>query len=583
VYKSGRIKLAISFLLVHAFAAIPALATDTADELFAQGKELYEAGKYDEACKTLKNAIGARQKFASAHQLYASALMRTGNVDEALKERDVAISIEPDNATYLDDLALDERWLGYTDRAKELDAGTLKLLAQNAHSAEELIAFGRLLDSAHRRPEAKQKYEKAIALCQDKTDFDSLHWLAIAQYHLGNEEKAVSALRQAQQVNPQDPRVDLIFAVIYGDKHLDKSIEFLTDYLKLNPRYPLAWLSRGYDANEQEHYNLAIPDLDAALKLYAKFPYALAQRGRAESGQDDYEKAETDLKAAVQLTPNDADNLMHLAQNDSRLKHYSEAIAEGTRAVTLEPTPYMRIRLGWIYCNAHRYKETISECSKALALSPKYEPALTQRGCAYCRESNWKAALSDLLAATALDGTDQEAFVNLGWAYSELNQGEKALKAYETAIKLDPKDSSGYYARAGYYRDNGKYKEALPDLDKVVSIIPKLANGHCSMGSCLSFLGKYDQAIAECSKAIALNPKQTHSFYTRGYCFLKIGQLGKARSDLTTAISQSPNYTSAYEQRAVVYRKLGSPVLAQKDEQKVAQLKKANTPAYRMP
>jgi tetratricopeptide (TPR) repeat protein len=529
--KRNKITLALVILATTIFTTVPASIAETADELFAQGKQLYDTSKYDEACKILKTAVEQNQKLAAAHDLYADALIATGNVDEALKEHEVAISIEPDNAIYLYRLSLVEHWLGYKDRVKKLNADVLKLLTQNAHSAEELVTFGEVLESAHRSPEAKQNYEKAIALCQDKTDFDSLYWLAAAQYHMENEEKAVNALRQAQQVNPRDLRLDLIFSMFYHKKHLDKSIEFLTDYLKLNPRHPLPWFLRGYVANEQEHYNLAIPDFDAALKLYAKFPAALGQRGRAETGQGDYEKAEADLKAAVQLAPDNADNLMNLAQNDCELKHYSEAIAEGTRALKLEPTAHMHLRLGWIYSNADRYKDTISECSKALALSPQYELALAQRGYAYCKVSNWKAALSDLLAATALDGTDEEAFVNLGWAYSGLNQGDKALKAYETAIKLDPKDAWAHYGRAGYYRDKEKYKEALPDLVRVTSINPKFANGHCTYGSCLSFLGKYDQAIAECSKAIALNPKQTHSFYTRGFSYLQTGQLAQALSD----------------------------------------------------
>jgi tetratricopeptide (TPR) repeat protein len=580
--KRNKIILAMLFLATTTFTTVSASLADTADELFAQGKQLFETGKYDEARKLLKDATDQSPKSAAAHELYASALMVTGNVDQALKEREVAISIEPDNALYLNRLAYDEKWLGHTDRAQELDAHALKVLTQNAHSALELLTLGDLLDMAQESSEAKQKYQLVVALCQDKTDFDSLYSLALAHLHLGDIEKTVSTLRQAQQAYPQDLRLDLIFALLYHDDHLDKTVEYLTDYLKLNPRYPLPWCMRGSAANEQEHYNLAVADLNAALKLYAKLPYALAQRGRAETSLDDFEKAEADLKAAVQLLPNDGESLMLLAINDCYLKHYSEAIAGGIRAVKLVPDAYMHCRLGWIYSEADRNKEAISEDSKALALSPGYESALAQRGLSYCDESNWKAALPDLLAATALDGTDQRAFQHLGWAYSELKQVEKALKAYETAIKIDPKDSYSYYCRAGCYRDKKKYKEALPDLQKVTSIDPKFANGHCTYGSCLSFVGKYDQAIAECSKAIALNPKQTHSFYTRGYCYLRTRQFAKALSDLTTAISQCPDYTDAYRQRAVVYVTFGKNTLAQKDERKVAQLTKANTPRYHM-
>jgi TolB-like protein/Flp pilus assembly protein TadD len=142
--------------------------------------------------------------------------------------------------------------------------------------------------------------------------------------------------------------------------------------------------------------------LHKAIALYEDYPLAYSHLSYVYTMQRQYEKAIAEGEKAVALNPNSDNALVWLGMAMDRAGRSEEAIALYKKAMRLSPFPpsYYYLNLGHAYRSMERYKEAITEYNKALHLTPKNVIAFT--GLAICyslsgQEEEAHAAAAEIL------------------------------------------------------------------------------------------------------------------------------------------------------------------------------------------
>ena len=96
----------------------------------------------------------------------------------------------------------------------------------------------------------------------------------------------------------------------------------------------------------------------------------------------DFSRANKEFQRAIELNPNYATGHQQFGNNIlSALGRFDEAIAEGKRAVELDPLSLViNADLGMNYYYARRYDEAISQLRKTLEMDPGYYYAHVELG-----------------------------------------------------------------------------------------------------------------------------------------------------------------------------------------------------------
>ncbi|MCH7686210.1 MAG: tetratricopeptide repeat protein [Planctomycetes bacterium] len=254
---------------------------------------------------------------------------------------------------------------------------------------------------------------------------------------VGETDRAIELLRQAQQKHPDDFWINMRLAQYLANwkvKGWDESVRFSTVAVALRPTNPAAHIQLGsaFATPNSSHGRAgeAIPVLREAIRLDPKSAWAYSILGRALL------RSEADL---------------------------DEAIAAHRKAIRLNPE------------NAWAYKLL----STALLKKGKLDEAVTAS-----RES------------VRLAPNDHQYHTNLGTALAEKGNFDEAIAAYRKIIELIPKGWRAYSNLGTALAKKGKVDQAIAEYRKAIELNPKRWQFHANLGVVLAKKGNVDKAIA---------------------------------------------------------------------------------------
>src|SRR4029453_3578465 len=168
------------------------------------------------------------------------------------------------------------------------------------------------------------------------------------------------------------------------DNDLKKSIDYFQQAIAADPNYALAYagiadayvLLPGYTAGiPRECYPKAKEAAKKALELDGTLAEAHTSLAMAIWHYDfDFSQSIREFQRAIELNPNYATGHQQYGNNTlSALGRFDDAIAEGKRAVELDPLSLViNADLGMNYNFARRYDEAIAQLRKTLEMDPGY-------------------------------------------------------------------------------------------------------------------------------------------------------------------------------------------------------------------
>jgi TolB-like protein/Tfp pilus assembly protein PilF len=220
---------------------------------------------------------------------------------------------------------------------------------------------------------------------------------------------------------------------------LKKSIEYFQQAIAADPNYALAYAGvadayvflPGYTAGApKDCYPKAAAAAKKALELDDTLAEAHTTLALAIWYYDfDFSQANKEFQRAIELNPNYATGHQQYGNNTlSALGRFDEAIAEGKRAVELDPLSLViNADLGMNYYYARRYDEAISQLRKTLEMDPGYYYAHVDLGQVLAAKRAFGEAISEYQKARALND-DPFVLGLLGHAYASSGNKTEALK-----------------------------------------------------------------------------------------------------------------------------------------------------------
>jgi tetratricopeptide (TPR) repeat protein len=173
---------------------------NASQQLFLQGNDLFDTGRYTEAIAYYNCAIAITldRAFPAAQSNRELALKQLDQPREKREQPVDAIASEQLDTVYTTGVALCRR-----DRHLEVIAAYEKVLEIDPDNHQAWRNRGVCLYNLRRHEEAIASFEKAIAIAPN--DWEARRNLGIALYDLGRYEEAIASHDQAIAINPNDP------------------------------------------------------------------------------------------------------------------------------------------------------------------------------------------------------------------------------------------------------------------------------------------------------------------------------------------------------------------------------------------
>jgi tetratricopeptide (TPR) repeat protein len=273
---------------------------------------------------------------------------------------------------------------------------------------------------------------------------DSLYRLRAELYlSLGENEKALTDIRKAEQLNPEATKNHLVMADVYlAMGNIDYCKRKLMKAFEMDPANPEPSLKLA-------ELNLFLNDLDKvflytsnALSIDEHNSQAFFIKGYALLEKKDTLKAIESLESATRYGPDNYDAFIMLG-HVLELRKSSLAGGYYRTATTIQPNNVEgHYNYGFWLQENRDFEKAIAEYEKIIKIDPKNTTTKT----AYALHNigyinlvyfqKYQEAVKYFSQAVSLDPKYAEAYCNRGRAYEELKQYSKARQDYNQTLKL---------------------------------------------------------------------------------------------------------------------------------------------------
>jgi tetratricopeptide (TPR) repeat protein len=185
----------------------------------------------------------------------------------------------------------------------------------------------------------------------------------------------------------------------------------------------------------------------------------------------------------------------------------------------------------------------IADCTRAIELDPKSEPAVYKRGALKLQKGDNDGAIADLTRAIELSPNTADYYSDRGLAKLRKRDNDGAIVDFTRAIELDAKNAIAYRNRALAKNIKGDADGALADYNRAIELDPKNAGAFNSRGLIKKAKGDLDGAIADFNSAVELNDKLAIAYKNRSEAKQAKGDAVGAKEDLKRAGELDPELT----------------------------------------
>jgi tetratricopeptide (TPR) repeat protein len=547
------------------------------------------------ATEFIQKYPGDREKLAQAHHLLGRTLLKLNQNQEARKELEVAVALDP---TFPN---------GYDLAVACLDLDDEKCAVQ---------IFGEMEKSFGDTPEIHMAFGRAYG----DSDF---------------QPRALTEFRRAIEENPHLPGAHYLLAAILlatgGDKdHVDEAEAELKKELLISPRDSMTYAALGKIEVTRTNYPEAETYLKKAILLGPRSPDAYLYLGQMYFATNHSAEAEIALRQCILLTTDVSENryqvqkahfflgriLMQKGQPDaahtemeisrdlankslsldkSKLAGLLDTSGSGDPQVPAEgaltappgtPTPadpaaLRRIEsmreqirlpvadsynnLGAIAATNNEYSDAVMYFKRAAVWNPSLEGLDYNWGRAAFAGSQFADVIIPLSRYVKLHPDDTGARSVLAISQFMTENYSGCIEALESVIgKVDLAPQVEYVYAESMIR-TGRVASGAERLGTLEKLHPEIPDVHRALGEALGQQGEKQRALEEIRTAIQLSPRDADSHYDLGKMELESGDTVAAIPELEAATRLLPNSEKFHRELADAYTAALRPADAQRE------------------
>jgi len=501
--------------------------------------------------------------YTVAH-MYADLASQTGSrdyVSKAIDNYKLALKADPSSAAVADELST---FYIESGRAREAQSDAEEELRSNPNDLYALRLLAKVYSAQIQGPQnridqvmlrrAIEQYQKIASL--DPKDINSLVMLGRLQSFASNSVEARNAYEKALALDPDNEDALTGLAQVYSDEgDVKKAGDLLKELAQKHPS------GRGLEAlaefyRQSRQWGLAADTLRQALALNPPNADDLKRR-MAEflliSGR--YADALAAYQELIDEDPENPQFYLRVSQIYRQQRDFAKAREAADKARALDPmSPDIRINDAFILQGEGKIAEAVQTIKDLLASTEKSSYTKGDR-----------ASRADL-------------FNQLSAFYREGDQTDLAVEALRQAAEVNPdKATEETLAIVETYADAHEYSKAQQELEAALKKSPDDRDLRSRRATLLAELGKTDQAISEAKKL--LNGKGGKEDRDAYLTLASVYDKAKRWEDMGKALDQADKLSKSDDekeniifQRGAMYERMKKIDLAEQQFRKVLEM-----------
>ena len=259
----------------------------------------------------------------------------------------------------------------------------------------------------------------------------------------------------------------------------EKSVEYYSEVLKLNPVFAVAYNNRGLAYHKKAEFDNAIKDFNKVIELAPHYTEGYRNRGGAFFEKGKFNKTIADLKMVLTLKSDYAEVYHSLGIVYEKKGEYDKAIENYNRAIELKSDfADAYYNLGIVYRETGDRDQEFQNYTTAIKLKPDFVLALNNRGIIYALRGDDDKAIEDYTTAITVDQSHADVYFNRGISYGTKADYDKAIQDYSYTIELKSDYVDAYTNRGEAYRVTGDFERAIQDYNTVIELKPDYAEAY---------------------------------------------------------------------------------------------------------
>ncbi|MFZ0038064.1 MAG: tetratricopeptide repeat protein [Candidatus Acidiferrales bacterium] len=365
----------------------------------------------------------------------------------------------------------------------------------------------------------RKDFAGAVQICTDYLDNypdnAAVHFqLGYAYSALGKPDDAEDEYRNAIEIDPKMGPAYLNLGLTLLDSNPEAALSALQQASELMPDQPRPKYALGMALEHAGKDDAAIEQFHEALKLDGRNFPAQLELARILLHSKKYPEAENEFHKAVEIQPNASAAHLGLAQTLIAENKTADAATELERYLQTNPKDVdARIERASILTDLGRNEEALAELDRASALRPEIAATLKLRSLIQFRLKNYDAALATLKRIEATTPNDPDVHAKIGHLLLEKKDYADATNELAMAFHADPTQTEVLRDLLAAEYLGGNYPATLEGLD-LLAKRETLSNGSWFIrASCYDKLGKIQEALDAYRKFLELNAGQTNDQY----------------------------------------------------------------------
>lgn len=547
------------------------------------------------AAEFIRRYSGQREQLAQAHQLLGRALLKLDQDQEARKEFETAVALDP---TFPN---------GYDLAVACLDLDDEKCAVQVFGEMEKSfgdtpqihVAFGRAYGDSDFQPRAVTEFRRAI---EENPHLPGEHYLlAAVLLATGDDESHIQAaedeLKKEIAVSPRDAMSYAALGKI-AETHNNyaEAEKYLTKAIAFDPNNPDPYLYLG----QMEFDTHRLPKAEISLRQCIRLTTDVSrnryqvQKAHFLLGRILMQQGSQDAAHAEMQTSRDLANKT-LSQDKSRLAGLMDttmapdasaptpelAAAPPVDLTAADPAAVKKANamrnevrqavadsynnLGAIEATNNRYAPAVTDFERAAEWDPSLEGLDYNWGRAAFAGSQFSDALGPLSRYLKAHPDDNGARSVLGISQFMTGNYSGCIEALRSLMGKPDLAAQVEYVYADSLVLTGQVAAGMERLQAVEKSHPEIPDVHRALGEALERLAEHERAAEELRTAVQLNPRDAESHYDLGRAELASGDATAAVTELETAVKLSPDSEKFHHELAGAYTAALRPADAQRE------------------
>jgi adenylate cyclase len=334
--------------------------------------------------------------------------------------------------------------------------------------------------------------------------------------------------------------------------------------IALDPQYAEAhaWLGVTYYREWIWRWSADPQTLERALTLAQRatalddaLPVAHSLLGLSYVRKQQYDQAIAEGERAIALDPNNADSYAWQAEVLNVAGRSERALKMVEQAMRLNPRYpfYYLTQLGVAYHLTGRYAEAVATMKEAINRSPAHPGALFYLVHSYVSQWAFQQGADAHTLEEAFTAAQRVITLNdispwghavLGYVYLWQKQYEQASAEMERAIGLDPNLALSHALLAETWSRTNKREEALYVVERALHCTPRIVDEHLSsVGVAYSLAGKPEEAIAPLRRYLSHYVNHLGTHLTLAAVYSELGKDAEAQAEAAEVLRINPKFS----------------------------------------